>query len=149
MRAISPLKGNSKVVKNAYICSRIEETMAQHNEFGRTGEDYAADYLRGNGYFIRDRNWRTGHKELDIVAEKDNELIIVEVKTRRTTLYGHPVDAVSSLKIRKTVLAAEAYVRYFKLDMKIRFDVVTVVGSEPNMKIEHIEDAFRSPVWYK
>lgn len=123
--------------------------MAQHNEFGRTGEDFAADYLQGKGYLIRDRNWRTGHKELDIVAEKDNELIFVEVKSRRTTLYGHPSDAVSPQKIRMIVLAAEAYLRCYKIDMKVRFDVVEVVGKEPNLKIEHIEDAFRSPVWYK
>ena len=56
--------------------------MAIHNILGKAGEDAAAKYLEQNGYTIRDRNWRKNHLELDIVADKDKELIIVEVKTR-------------------------------------------------------------------
>ena len=59
--------------------------MAIHNALGKAGEDAAAAYLERNGYEIRDRNWRKNHLELDIVATKDNELIIVEVKTRSNT----------------------------------------------------------------
>lgn len=54
--------------------------MSAHNILGKAGEDAAAKYLEQNGYTIRDRNWRKNHLELDIVADKDKELIIVEVK---------------------------------------------------------------------
>ena len=55
--------------------------MATHNALGKAGEDAAAAYLERNGYAIRHRNWRKNHLELDIVATKDNEVVIVEVKT--------------------------------------------------------------------
>ena len=69
--------------------------MAIHNILGKAGEDAAAKYLEQNGYTIRDRNWRKNHLELDIVADKDKELIIVEVKTRSNTDYIEPQDAVN------------------------------------------------------
>lgn len=131
------------------FAAEYEKIMALHNEFGRSGEERAVDFLQEKGYFIRDRNWRNGHRELDIVAQKEDELVFVEVKTRRTSIYGHPSEAVSPLKIRRTVLAADAYLKCYRLDMRVRFDVIAIVGTEPHLKIEHIEDAFRSPVWYK
>lgn len=75
--------------------------MAIHNILGKAGEDAAAKYLEQNGYTIRDRNWRKNHLELDIVADKDKELIIVEVKTRSNTDYIEPQDAVNWQKIRR------------------------------------------------
>ena len=67
--------------------------MAKHNDLGKAGENAAVAYLEQKGYLIRDRNWRKGHFELDIVAAKDNELIVVEVKTRSNTLFAEPEDA--------------------------------------------------------
>ena len=123
--------------------------MAEHNEFGQTGEELAVDFLRQKGYTIIDVNWRSGHKEIDIVAEKDGCLVFVEVKSRRNTDYGRPEDAVSQRKIRRIVLAADAYMRCFKLDLPVRYDIITVTGKGAGVRIEHIEDAFRSPVWYR
>ena len=123
--------------------------MAEHNEYGHTGEELAVDYLRQQGYTILDVNWRSGHREIDIVAEKEECLVIVEVKSRRNTDYGRPEDAVSPRKIPRIVLAADAYVRCFKLDLPVRYDIITVTGRGSNARIEHIEDAFRSPVWYR
>lgn len=82
--------------------------MAIHNILGKAGEDAAAKYLEQNGYTIRDRNWRKNHLELDIVADKDKELIIVEVKTRSNTDYIEPQNAVNWQKIRRIVVAADA-----------------------------------------
>ena len=76
--------------------------MAKHNDLGKAGENAAVAYLEQKGYCIRDRNWRKGHFELDIVAAKDNELIVVEVKTRSNTLFAEPEDAVDLPKIRRT-----------------------------------------------
>lgn len=121
--------------------------MAQHNTLGKAGEEAAARYLEQNGYIIRDRNWRKNHLELDIVATKHEELIIVEVKTRSNTDYIEPQDAVNWQKIRRIVVAADAYIKHFRLDIPVRFDILTVVGEPGTFKIEHIKDAFYPPMF--
>ncbi len=122
--------------------------MALHNEYGRSGEDVAAEYLERQGYLILDRNWYFGHKELDIVAQKDECLIIVEVKTRRRNTYGRPEEAVTPRKIGRLVLAANAYVRSHYIDMPVRFDVIAIshLGEGTREKVEHYQDAFRPNV---
>ena len=87
--------------------------MAAHNELGKEGELLAANHLQSEGYVIRHRNWRCGHKELDIVAEKDGTLVFVEVKTRKDVLFGLPEDAVTNGKIRRIVSSADAYLRKY------------------------------------
>ena len=121
--------------------------MAAHNEFGLEGEDKAVNYLIKEGYLILDRNWKSGRKELDIVAQKDGTLVVVEVKSRKSAKYGSPEDAVTPTKIRNTVLAADAYIRYNRIDLPVRFDIISILSS--GEVINHIEDAFRSPVWYR
>lgn len=121
--------------------------MAAHNLLGIAGEDAAANYLERHGYVIRHRNWHQGHYELDIVAAKDNELIIVEVKTRSTTLFAEPQDAVTPQKIRRTVRAADAYIKQFQIDAPVRFDIITAVGEPGNFVIEHIKEAFYPPLF--
>ena len=121
--------------------------MATHNLLGKAGEDAAVAYLRGKGYSIRHRNWRKGHWELDIVAEKDGELVVVEVKTRTNLLYARPEEAVNMGKIKRTVCAADAYVNEFRIDAPVRFDIVAITGRNGSFHIEHIEDAFHSPLF--
>ena len=60
--------------------------MAQHNDFGTLGEDIAVDFLRRKGYILLDRNWRSGHKEIDIVARQGDTVVFVEVKARAKVL---------------------------------------------------------------
>ncbi len=121
--------------------------MATHNLLGKAGEDAVTEYLERNGYAIRDRNWRKNHLELDIVAVKDNELVVVEVKTRSNTNYIQPQDAVNWQKIRRIVVAADAYIKHFDLDIPVRFDIITVVGRPGTFKIEHIRNAFYPPLF--
>lgn len=121
--------------------------MAQHNILGKAGEEAAAKYLEQNGYTLLDRNWRKNHLELDIVAAKDKELIIVEVKTRSNTDYIEPQDAVNWQKIRRIVVATDAYIKHFCLDVPVRFDIITAVGEPGAFKIEHIKDAFYPPMF--
>lgn len=121
--------------------------MAAHNLLGKEGEEEAVKYLLSHQYVIRSRNWRSGHKEIDIVAEKDNELIVVEVKTRKNNLFALPQDAVNAQKIKRTVLATDAYLRHFSIDLPVRFDIITVVGNLDHFTIEHIKEAFYPPVW--
>lgn len=121
--------------------------MAIHNALGKEGEEVAAAYLVQKGYVIRHRNWRSGRKELDIVAQQGEELVVVEVKTRRNTDYGTPEEAVTEKKIRSIVTSTDAYLRQHSLDLPVRFDIITIVGQQPPFAIEHIEEAFYPPLW--
>ncbi|NCC09564.1 MAG: endonuclease [Bacteroidia bacterium] len=121
--------------------------MAIHNELGKYGEEAAASYLKEQGYVIRHRNWRKGHLELDIVAAKENRLIIVEVKTRSNRVFGAPEDAVDWKKVRHTVRAADTYIKLFQIDAEVRFDIITVVGNAKAYTIEHLKEAFYSPLF--
>ena len=121
--------------------------MAKHNELGKAGENAAVAYLEQQGYIIRDRNWRKGHFELDIVAAKENELVVVEVKTRSNTQFAEPEDAVDLPKIRRTVRATDTYMRFFQIDVPVRFDIITVVGGDGDFQIEHIKEAFYPPLF--
>lgn len=120
--------------------------MAEHNILGRRGELLAAEYLENKGYTVLDRNWRSGHKELDLVARSGNTLVVVEVKTRGSARFGNPEDAVDMRKIRRLVLATDAYLRLKCLDMNVRFDIVTIIDSGGKVTVEHIEDAFFPPI---
>ena len=117
--------------------------MARHNEFGAQGEDIAIDYLRLKGYTIMDRNWRSGHREIDIVARKDDTIVFVEVKARANAFYGRPEDAVTRRKMHLLVLAADAYLRYYAIDLEVRFDVIAITGTTDKPHIKHYEHAFR------
>lgn len=119
--------------------------MAEQNDLGKDGEARARDYLIRQGYTILHTNWRWHHYELDIVAMKEGELIVVEVKTRSEDYLLSPEEAVDNKKIRRIVAAADAYVRYFNLEMPVRFDIITLVKGKEGFQIEHIDDAFYAP----
>ena len=124
-----------------------ETKQPDHLLFGRQGEQLAFETLLKQGYIIRERNWRSGHHEIDIVAEKDSRIIIVEVKTRALDAMVNPLDAVTPAKIRHMVNAANAYMRYNHLPHEVQFDIITIVGdNRENAQITHISDAFRPPL---
>ena len=112
------------------------------SDLGKAGEDLAVEYLVNKGYRILERNWRSGHKEIDIIALDGNTLVAVEVKTRKSNTYGEPDIAVGAMKQQMLVWAADAYVRYKNLDIDVRFDIISILFTETDQKIEHIEDAF-------
>lgn len=120
--------------------------MAEHNELGKDGELAAVTYLKENGYEILHTNWRKGYFELDIVAQTEDELVIVEVKTRSEGSIVDPEDAVTNSKIRNIISAADVYIKSFDIDLPARFDVISVIGKSPHFEIDHIEDAFYPPV---
>ena len=120
--------------------------MAEHNELGKEGEQIAANYLAKKGYEILEQNWHYNHKEIDLIAKKDDLLIIAEIKTRSTEEWEHPQEAITSSKIRFLVDATEAYIIDNDLDLEVRFDVVSVIPEKNNWKIDHIEEAFYPPV---
>ena len=79
-----------------------QQHMARHNEMGRWGEDVAAEYLRQQGYVIRERDWKSGRRDIDIIAITPDALtvVFVEVKTRLPDSAAAPEDAVDAMKIR-------------------------------------------------
>lgn len=126
--------------------------MSKHNDTGQWGEQLAVSYLQKKGYVIRDRNWRSGHREIDIVAlaEDLRTLVFVEVKTRSDMQVTTPEQAIDRQKIRNIGYAANSYVKQFRLMNELRFDIITIVGREnaPNPVIEHWEDAFNPMLAY-
>ncbi len=119
--------------------------MAQHNDLGNLGEERAQAYLSSKGYKIRHTNWVSGKLELDIVAEKNGWLVVVEVKTRSTEAFEHPEEAITLRKIRNIVNAAHDYILQFDWQGETRFDVMSVIPHGQDFLIEHIEDAFLAP----
>ncbi len=120
--------------------------MAQHNLLGNKGEMLASRYLLDKGYAVRHHNWRSGHKEIDIIAQQRDILVFVEVKSRTSEEFGNAYDAVDNKKIKLLISAAQAYLQKSHIDLKFRFDIITVIGNNEPYRIEHIEDAFY-PEW--
>lgn len=116
--------------------------MAQHNELGKKGEELAIDFLVKKGYSIRDVNWRYQKAEVDIIAQKNTILAVVEVKTRSSTNFGNPEDFVSPKKIKLLVTAIDEYVTSKDLEVEVRFDIIAIIKEQNSFNIEHIEDAF-------
>lgn len=116
--------------------------MIDPHELGKKGEDLAVELLISKGYKILARNWRSGHKEIDIVALDGDILVAVEVKTRKSNTFGEPDIAVGVMKQRMLIWAADAYIRYHNMDLDVRFDIISIVITDKGQHIEHIEDAF-------
>ena len=106
----------------------------------------ACDFLKRKGYAICHTNWRSGHYELDIIAFSDEELIVVEVKTRSGDRYESPERAVDERKIRRIVYAADHYIRLHDIPLPVRFDIITVIRDDAGFQIDHIPDAFYPPL---
>ena len=121
--------------------------MAIHNLVGTAGEKAAIAYLIQNGYTIVETNWRHRRYELDIIAQSLDELIIVEVKTRSLGFLESPTEAVTHAKIRRIIAATESYILRSDIDLSIRFDIISVVKTAQGYDVEHIPNAFYSPIW--
>ncbi|HEX8209470.1 MAG TPA: YraN family protein [Longimicrobium sp.] len=111
---------------------------------GDRGEEIAALHLARAGWTVTHRNFRLGHKEIDLVARRGEVVAFVEVKTRAGLGYGHPLESITAKKRREIAQVAGAWIERFGADGDVyRFDAVAVLvrGSEP--EVEHVEDAWR------
>ncbi|QHT69010.1 YraN family protein [Rhodocytophaga rosea] len=115
--------------------------MAKHIITGNTGEKMASKFLEEKGYEVLERNYRYKKAEIDIIAKKENVLVFVEVKTRKSKLYGEPEEAVNQSKINLILLAAENFIESYNWLFDIRFDVIAIHYTHP-AEIVHIQDAF-------
>lgn len=116
--------------------------MAEHNELGVLGENIAIKYLASNGYDIKEKNWRDRHKEIDIIAQKNNTLVIVEVKARQGNCLIEPYLAVDRKKQSLLISAANTYIEKNNLDIDVQFDILSIIVSGTKHRIDHIKDAF-------
>lgn len=116
--------------------------MTTTHDTGRKAEDIAAGLLQDKGYTILHRNWRYFHKELDIVAMKDDVMVVVEVKSRYGLNSEPPAESVTTRKQKHLVDAAEAYIFKNNINSDTRFDIIAVTFAGDEYFTEHIENAF-------
>lgn len=106
---------------------------------GRRFESLAGRFYTDLGFEILERNWRAGHKEIDLIVRNDRLVVFVEVKSASTAKFGHPAERVDSKKVHNLTVAAQQYIIANDLhDVDLRFDVVTF----SNGQLEHFPDAF-------
>ena len=120
--------------------------MAEHNIIGERGEAIAIAYLRKKGYEIKAVNWRFQKAEIDVICFHENLIVIVEVKTRTSTEFENPKEAVTIPKQKRIVNAANHYIESSNIELECRFDIISVLILGKKVDVEHIEDAF-SPQW--
>lgn len=115
----------------------------KQNDFGRHCEFMARTYLEQQGYLILETNWRSGHREIDIIAKDGETLVVVEVKARKNEDFANAEDAVGEKKMRNLIRAAHNYIMTKELDCETRFDIVTLIlGNNGEYELNHIKDAF-------
>jgi putative endonuclease len=117
---------------------------------GRRGEKVAELWLSTKGWAILDRRFRSGHRDIDLVAARSSEssrvVAFVEVKARSSSAFGGPIGAVNWKKQRELRRSAEVWVARFGKPLdSYRFDVIGVLFGSPMVRVQHIESAFLVP----
>lgn len=115
----------------------------QRISLGKRGEDIAADFLKAKGFKVVSRNYRQKSGEIDIICTDRDTIVFVEVKTRTSADFGHPLEAVTRHKQHQISVTALNYLsRHNLLDKPARFDVVGVIIGQNDPDFTHIVDAF-------
>lgn len=114
--------------------------MYRNHIVGKRGEDIATNFLKEHGYKILERNFYCNQGEIDIIAVDNKEIVFIEVKTRTTTNYGMPVEAVTIEKQKHLKKATEYYIYKNNLyNDFIRLDVIEVLFKGDKYTINHIK----------
>ncbi len=124
--------------------------MTAGGQLGREGEAIAARYLEEAGWTVLERNYRAGRHEVDLIVERERTVAFVEVKTRRGSGFGHPLDAITERKKGDIAKVARAWLRARGglRGLSLRFDAVAVRfgpgrGASTTPRVEHVADAWR------
>ena len=118
--------------------------MSARHEVGRRGEQLVAEQLTKAGYKVLERNYRCALGELDLMAEKEGEVVFVEVRTKRQPCMFRPEESITREKALRLARLAEYYMaRTDRGDCPWRIDVVAVeLASDGSMaRLEHFADA--------
>lgn len=111
---------------------------------GDRGEELAARHLVRAGWTVVNRNFRVGHREIDLVARRGEVVAFVEVKTRTGLGYGHPLEAITARKRREIQQVAATWIERHGAEGDVyRFDAVAVLMRGGEARLEHVEDAWR------
>ena len=111
---------------------------------GEVGERIAERWLTRAGWRIINRRFRNGHRDIDLVAERNGTVAFVEVKARRDDRFGGPVEAVNWQKRIELSRSARVWIdRHGRPDESYRFDVIGVIVSGERVRVRHVPDAFR------
>lgn len=117
--------------------------MATSHDLGRASERLAANYLEDRGYRILERNYRVGHKEVDLIASRAGTIVFVEVKARRGPAYGHPLDAITWAKRREIEHVARVWIATrARFADTYRFDAIAVCWLQGRAEVEHVPNAW-------
>ena len=119
---------------------------AERMAFGELGERVAERWLKRHGWRVLMRRFRSGHRDIDLVMEREGLVTFVEVKARRGTEFGEPVEAVGWRKQRELTRSALVWIdRHGRPHETYRFDVVGVLVEPQRVRIRHVENAFTVP----
>lgn len=100
--------------------------MKPSNDLGQQGESIAIHYLLNKGYTILEKNYRIGKIEIDIIAEKDHQIVVVEVKARESSIHGSPEEAVDDKKENFLLFGLEHYLLKYELECEARIDIIAI-----------------------
>jgi putative endonuclease len=119
--------------------------MAESHRLGATGEELAARHLERAGWRVLARNFRFGHKEIDLIVRRGRTVAFVEVKTRTRLRWGHPLEAIDARKRAEIERVARVWLaRYGRPGDEFRFDAIAVLRDGSGaLTVEHVEDAWR------
>ncbi len=114
--------------------------MANWLDTGRKGERRAKKLLEQKGYTIIEHNFRTRFGEIDLIARRGDEVIFVEVKTRTSSMFGHPEESITKSKLEHLHKAAHIYLNTLPHNIVPRFDVIAITWENGEEDIHHIEN---------
>ena len=116
---------------------------AATQEFGELGERIAERWLRRNGWRLVQRRFRSGHRDIDLIVERDDTVVFVEVKARRGVRFGDPVEAVNWSKQKELARSASVWIdRHGRPSESYRFDVVGILVEGERVRVRHVPNAF-------
>lgn len=131
------------ILKRFYKKSKNKK-QAPHIELGKRGEDEACNYLKKQGYNILERDFRCRFGQIDIIADDDNTLCFIEVKSRSSHSFGHPEEAITNAKSSRIKKISEYYMLLHKINNRdCRYDVVAIFEPKNGKRqINLIKNAF-------
>ena len=127
----------------AESCKYVHRMSAARQAFGELGERIAERWLKRQGWRVVQRRFRSGHRDIDLVVEREGTVAFVEVKARRGRYFGDPIEAVNWSKQNELVRSASVWIdRHGRPTESYRFDVVGILVEGDRVRVRHVPNAF-------